>query len=124
MIDAEAGEWPIVIPSKIVFKGQHFQAQLKFFFVKSRNLSLHFFIQKAFAARGNTQSLSNGLKDKFFNQYFSPEDQELLKPLWGFVFQEIEQELGRMDLSKPLDIRFISCLHVSKEKPKKIKHRK
>ncbi len=51
-------------------------------------------------------------KEKFLGHFFAKE-QELLRPLWALVFQAIEEELGALDPSRPVDPRFVSSLRLS-----------
>lgn len=77
------------------------------------------FLDKAFEKRGARRFLTSLAKEKFLNHFFTQENQELLRSLWGIVFQELEDEIGRLDLSKAIDARFIASLWVVDEVHKK-----
>lgn len=75
------------------------------------------FLQKAFKPSGSRLSLDPEVKESFLQAFFSSEEQSLLRPLWGFVFQGIEEELGKVN-AENLDPRFISALYAAGEKSK------
>jgi hypothetical protein len=75
------------------------------------------FLKKAFISRDSARLLNPAEKERFLTRSFSPEDQELLRPLWALVFQRLEDELGRLDFSKEIDSRFISSLYLNRTTP-------
>ncbi|MCM8776148.1 MAG: DUF6178 family protein [Candidatus Omnitrophica bacterium] len=77
------------------------------------------FLEKAFKREGNVRVLTAESKENFFDKFFSKSDMELLRPLWGLVFQAFEDEFGRLDVSEGIDPRFISVLNIQAKKLKK-----
>ncbi len=76
------------------------------------------FAERVFEKNGKLKILKKSGKELFTQKFFSPEEQTLLLPLWGFVFQEIEEELGGIDFSKDWDERFVSVIKIDGEKLK------
>ncbi len=75
------------------------------------------FLKKAFVTRTSVRLLDPAAKERFLTRSFSPEDQELLRPLWALVFQRLEDEFSRLDLSREIDPRFISSLYLAQPAP-------
>jgi len=74
------------------------------------------FIRSAFDEKASSRILKPSLKEDFLSQHFTPRESHLLRPLWGFVFEGLEEELGRLDLGKDADFRYISAVLVKNSK--------
>ena len=80
------------------------------------------FIEKVFVTTGSGRILNSSLKKEFLTGLYPESEREALGIFWSFVFDAIEDELGSLDISKPLDPRFISCILTAPEKktPKRV----
>ncbi len=65
------------------------------------------FLKIGFAPKGKRKFLIEDQKRAFLLSFLSEEDRSLLLPLWAFVFQELEEELGAL---VKVDRRYISVL--------------
>jgi len=52
------------------------------------------FFEKAFRYEGGRDLLNTEIKEAFLSRYYSPEEQDLMRSLWGLVFQNIQDHLG------------------------------
>ena len=52
-------------------------------------------------------------KEEFLNQFFSNEDQEILRFLWAIVFEKINEELLGLEASREVNPRYVTALCVS-----------
>ncbi|MDD5217866.1 MAG: DUF6178 family protein [Candidatus Omnitrophica bacterium] len=84
------------------------------------------FFRKAFELRGKRYYLMAALKEKFLGLFPSRDERELLTPLWGLVFQEMEDELGGIQAGSTPDLRYIQSLRTShngaRGKKKNVRH--
>ena len=80
------------------------------------------FLERAFEKKGANRVLSGEWKDKFLRGSFSRNEQELLLPLWALVFERLEEELSKLDLSKAIDRRFIASLWLQTIQERKARH--
>lgn len=74
------------------------------------------FMEKGFDKKDDMRILNPQKKKAFFDQFFTPAQQETLRTLWAFVFNEMESELGRLKISKKFDPRFVSILRIHRRK--------
>jgi len=74
------------------------------------------FLETAFEQKGAGRFLASRAKEKFLMSCFSIEHQELLRPLWALIFQELEDEIGRLDKAQAVGPQFVSSLWLA-EKP-------
>ena len=77
------------------------------------------FLKEAFESRGEKRFLRADLKTNFLSRISRVADRDIMLPLWSLVFGELEEELGNLDLSKTVDLRYISSLRISKTGKKK-----
>ena len=77
------------------------------------------FLKEAFESRGEKRFLRADLKANFLSRISRVADRDIMLPLWALVFGELEEELGNLDLSKTVDLRYISSLRISKTGKKK-----
>lgn len=55
------------------------------------------------------------IKETFLSSHFSENERDILRPLWGWVFQQIEEELSDLPDSKNIDWRFMDVFRVNLE---------
>lgn len=83
------------------------------------------FLTQAFESRGSARVIREDVKDRFWNGFFSGEERDLLTPLWGIVFQKIQEQMGRMNAEGEIETYLLTCLLVSEapagKKPQKKK---
>lgn len=68
------------------------------------------FVSTSFEIQGSRRQIKNDLRERFLKELFSESENALMNVFWSFIFQELEDELGGIDFSKPLDERFVQCL--------------
>lgn len=68
------------------------------------------FLEAAFEQYRDSRYLSPQVKQRFLGEYFSNNQLELIRPLWGILFEEIESEFSRLNVTQDLDLRFISVV--------------
>lgn len=69
-------------------------------------------LSKKLFKNGHPSKIDTEVKEGFLVQCFSEEDRNLLRSLWGLVFQEIEEELGHLDLTKKIQPEYIASLWI------------
>ena len=81
------------------------------------------FLEKGFQTQGHGRVLTLEHKQNFLNHLFMEKDQQILRSLWGLVFENISEEVGRLKPSQAGDSRFLSCLCLAGEaSPQKARH--
>lgn len=68
------------------------------------------FVENAFEMHGSRPEIKTSLRGSFIAALHSEQDAPSLTVFWAFIFQEIEDELARLDFAKPFDERFVQCL--------------
>src|SRR3989338_2015008 len=77
------------------------------------------FLKKGFEHKGKRRFLKSEWKEKFITDFVPTEDVEILRPLWGVVFQELEDEFGGISNPDDLDFRFVQGLWIQDHRKSK-----
>ncbi len=77
------------------------------------------FIKKNFEKNTGRAVLKSDLKQHFQEKMLPAQDRGFMKPLFSLLFENMEEDLSDLDVSAPIDPRFISCLHAGGATSKK-----
>lgn len=77
------------------------------------------FVDRAFELQGPRRQIQPELRQKFMSELHG-KDAALMSVFWSFIFQEIEDELGRLDFTRAFDERFVKCVLLKKGKKKNV----
>ncbi len=88
-------------------------------------LEVESFLKQGFEDRANGRFLKPDLKQKFMEEWMTADERNLLMPLWGIVFQRIQEQMSRLDPEKNMETHLLTCVSVKPDsleegvKPKK-----
>jgi len=68
------------------------------------------FLKAAFESRGTRRVLSRVWKEKFLKKFSGEGARGFLTPLWGLVFERLEEELSGLNPDEGVDPRFVSSV--------------
>lgn len=66
--------------------------------------------------------LKKECKETFLKQFHSEEEREILRPLWGLLFQRMEEELGGLSSKGEAELRYVSSVVRIQNEPSGVKH--
>jgi hypothetical protein len=74
------------------------------------------FLKTHFETKGSQRFLKSEKKENFMAKSFSETERNLLKPFWAVIFDNLEEELGSLDPSAPVDPKFVALISIKGQK--------
>lgn len=67
-------------------------------------------ISKAFVQKEHGFVLSQTVKDDFLTEYFPGNNQDLVRPIWGILFQQLTEQINSYQNDKDRELYYFTCL--------------